>query len=259
MSPSNERISVMILNSKGGVGKTTLAVAVTDLLQLSGRAPQLVEIDTRKRLSSFVGSENVKSFEGAPPISEIRQNPNLVLKHYDPIVAEMEKGDTLIDLGANEDPAFLEYCKLSRLDEDLVDMNIRVIALVPTVAETESVRGALQGLATLREVLPSAKRVLVLNERDQGSFDKLFSSADLKKLADEGVVLVRMPRIVSEGWDDFQRLKLRFVDVIAMDPAQIQERTGYTRPMAKRARGDMAAWFDDVRRAMVGVLPVVAD
>jgi hypothetical protein len=254
-----ERIGVWIMNSKGGVGKTTLSVAIADLLHISDRPVRLLEIDTRKRLSSFMGESDVLSFEGAPPISEIRRNPNLVLKHYDPIMTEMEKGDCLLDMGANEDPSFLEYCNLSRIDEDLVDMRVSVVAIVPTVAETESVRGALAALDRVRDVVPSARRVLVLNERDQGDFDRYFDTSIVSDLDRQGVATVVMPKIISEGWDEFQRMKLRFIDIIGMDVPEIQEKFGWSRQFAKRARGDMAAWFEQMRIRMSVVLPIVED
>lgn len=255
----NDRLSVWVLNSKGGVGKTTLSVAVVDLMEISGRIPYLLEIDTRKRLSSFMGEGVVRSFNGGPPISEIRKNPNLVLGHYDPIVESMENGDTLLDLGANEDPAFLEYARLSRLDEDLVSMGIRVVVLVPTVAENESVRGAIEGLASIQRAVPSAKRVLVLNERDGDNFDNYISKSERSSLLSDDIQIVAMPRIISEGWEAFQRERCRFVEIIGMEVDNIQHKFGFSRPMAKRARGDIAAWFEGVRRGMMGVLPGVGD
>lgn len=252
---NDEKISVWVLNSKGGVGKTTLSVAVADLMTLAGREPKLLEIDSRKRLSSFFGSNKVLSFEGAPPISEIRKNPNLVLGHYDPIVEAIEAGDSLLDLGANEDPAFLEYCRLSRLDEDLVEEGIRVIALIPTVAENESVRGALEALRSLHEAMPSAERVLVLNGRDGEGFDRYFSPKDVLEMEGSRIRIVEMQRIVSEGWEDFQRERMRFLDIVIMEPEEIQRRFGFARPKAKRSRGDIAAWFEAMRRGMTGILP----
>jgi hypothetical protein len=252
---NDEKISVWILNSKGGVGKTTLSVAVADLMDLAGRTPRFLEIDSRKRLSSFIGQEKVLSFEGAPPIAEIRKNPNLVLGHYDPIVEAIEAGDSLLDLGANEDPAFLEYCRLSRLDEDLVDEGVRVIALVPTVAENESVRGALEALHNLHEAMPSAERVLVLNARDGENFDRYFSPKQILEMEGSRIRMIEMQRIVSEGWEDFQRERLRFLNVVGMESEEIQRRFGFARPKAKRARGDVAAWFEAMRRSMTGILP----
>ena len=259
MANESRKLSVWVLNSKGGVGKTTLSVVLADLFQLAGHPLSMIEIDTRKRLSSFMGAENVISFDGAPPIADIRKNPNLILRHYDPIITAMETGNSLLDLGANEDPAFLEYCKLSRLDEDLDDMDVSVMAFVPTVAETESVKGALVALEALREVVPSARRVLVLNERDPGDFDKYFDTGALRQLKEQGVSAVVMPKIVSEGWEDFQRQKMRFIDVIGMDTPDIQQSFGYARPMAKRARGDIAFWFERMRIATLDLIPSIEE
>lgn len=244
-----KNISLWVMNSKGGVGKTTLSVAMTDIMGLADRAPHLIEVDSRKRLSSFVGSDNVLSFDGAPSIAEIRKNPNAILSHYDPIMAELEKGDSLLDLGANEDMPFLEYCKLSRIDEDIREMGVDVVVLIPTVAETESVAGALSSIGAVRAIVPSAKVVLVLNERDSGDFDKYFETNRLEELERDGVVVMVMPKIMSEGWEDFQHAKLRFVDVIAMQPQDLVERFGYTKQLAKRARGDVAFWFGKMMEA----------
>lgn len=259
MSEENKKISCWILNSKGGVGKTTLAMALVDLMELSNRPMNLLEVDSRKRLSSFMGEENVMSFNGAPLITEIRSNPNLILNHYDPIVEAFEEGDTLLDLGANEDAPFIEYCKLSRVDEDLIDMNVQVIAFVPTVAESESIKGALEALDKIKEHVPSAIRVMVLNEREQGSFEKLLPNKELKKLAADGVQVMEMPRILSEGWEDFQRMKMRYLEIISMSPAEIQEKLECGRSKAKRSRGDIAFWFESMRRSLVNYLPIIDD
>lgn len=249
----NERpkLSVWIMNSKGGVGKTTLSVAVADMMSLADRIPHLIEVDSRKRLSSFMGEGEVLSFDGAPPLSEIRKNPNAILKHYDPIMSELEKGDSIIDLGANEDAPFLEYCKLSRIDEDLEDMGVRVVVLIPTVTETESVAGAMASIEAVREIVPSARIVLVLNERDGDGFDKYFDAGSLSNLKSAGVDVMTMPRIMSEGWEHFQRAKCRFTDIISSDHADLMNRFGYTRQEAKRARGDMAFWFGKMMEAAV--------
>ena len=257
MSTDNKKLSVWVMNSKGGVGKTTLSVALADQFLLAGRPLSMLEIDTRKRLSSFMGTDNVISFDGAPPIAEIRRNPNLILRHYDPIISAIEAGDTLIDLGANEDPAFLEYCKLSRLEEDLEDMDVEVMAFVPTVAETESIKGAMVALDTLKDVVPSSRRVLVMNERDPGDFEKYLSVGEQNELRADGVTIVTMPKIVSEGWEDFQRAKMRFIDIIGMDTAAIQAKFNYVRPMAKRSRGDVAFWFERMRVETLDLIPRV--
>lgn len=254
----DKNISLWVMNSKGGVGKTTLSVAMTDIMSLANRVPHLIEVDSRKRLSSFMGTGNVLSFDGAPPLAEIRKNPNAILGHYDPIIAELEKGDSLLDLGANEDIPFLEYCKLSRIDEDLEDMNVEVFVLVPTVAETESIEGALTSIGAVQAIVPSAKVVLVLNERDSGDFDKYFESDKLEELERANVMVMVMPKIMSEGWEDFQRAKKRFVDIIAMQHQELMERFGYTRQLAKRARGDIAFWFGKMMEA-ASFLPKAAE
>lgn len=245
--------SFWVMNSKGGVGKTTLSVALIDLLELAGREPSLIEIDSRKRLTSFLGKERVLSFEGAPPISEIRKDPNKVLGHYDPITEKIEGGDTLLDLGANEDAQFLEYCRLSRLDEDFVESGIDITVFIPTVAENESVKGAIESMESLTTSMPSSKKILVLNERDGDDFDKYLTPSQWKFIKSTSTV-IRLPKIVSEGWEDFQRSKCRYTDIIAMDIETIQARFGFPRPKAKRARGDMAAWFESLRRQMGNII-----
>lgn len=248
-------LSIWIMNSKGGVGKTTLAIAVADFLLVNQQEPVILEIDSRKRLSSFIG-ETV-SFDGAPSIEDMRKNPNAMLAHYDPVAEALMSSDTILDVGANEDGPFLEYCTLSRLDEDFQEENIQVVTLVPAVMESESIRGALEALASIHSAIPSARRVLVLNERDGSNWDAYLPAKVLKQLHTQGVSIIRIPRIVSEGWDDFQRNYMRFSDIIDQTPSDMSVKFGFARTKAKRSRGDIASWFMEVDAGLGSVIPEV--
>ncbi len=52
-----------------------------------------------------------------------------------------------------------------------------------------------------------------------------------------------MPRIEAGSWAHFERQHCRFLDVVGFDVATTMAVSGLTRPEAKLARGDVAAWI----------------
>lgn len=112
------KISLWVIGANDGVGKTTLSVAMTDIVELAGRSPRLVGVDHWRGLSRFIGDENVLSFESVLPLLKIRKNPNAILHQYDAVISEIEKGNSLLHFDAKATSHLFEYLKISRVDED---------------------------------------------------------------------------------------------------------------------------------------------
>jgi cellulose biosynthesis protein BcsQ len=51
------RRAIIVANEKGGVGKSTLALAITDKLAIAGYSPVVVQVDRQKRLSAALGQD----------------------------------------------------------------------------------------------------------------------------------------------------------------------------------------------------------
>ena len=58
------RSAIVVANEKGGVGKSTLALAITDKLTIAGHSPVVIQIDRQKRLSAALGADIIIKSEG---------------------------------------------------------------------------------------------------------------------------------------------------------------------------------------------------
>lgn len=240
------KTSLWIIGANDGVGKTTLSVAMTDILELAGRSLRLVEVNGWRGLSRFMGDENVSSFESVLSLVKIRLNPNAILHQYDAVISEIEKGDSLLHFDAKATFHLFEYLKISRVDEDFSNMGVQVIVLIPAVADGHSLSGALALIDKASSIIPSASLVLVLNECRGQNFGADFEMAR-SALCARGISVMIMPEIMSEGWDDFRRKGNRFKSIISMDPACLMELHGYSRSLARRAQNDIVSWFEKMK------------
>lgn len=240
-----EKRLIVVANGKGGVGKTTTALLLADLLDMAEADVILMEIDTRKRLSGYLG-EAVNSLE-IPSHRDIRGNRDALIQTYDPVLDALEESDTvLLDIGANEDQLFFEWARLGYLADQLAELGATAEFVVVTVDEPLSIEGAEYVLREAGESVPGCGRTLVLNERDGARFRAL----DTAVLQKQGVRVVRMPAGPSEIWEDLQTAKLRFAPVLAMEPRELREKFGHSRARATRARGELAVWFGAMREAL---------
>jgi hypothetical protein len=237
------KTSLWIIGANDGVGKMTLSVAMTDIVELAGRSPRLVEVNRWRGFSRFMGDENVLSFESVLPLLKIRKEENAILHQYDAVISEIEKGDSLLHFDAKATSHLFEYLKVSGVDEDFSNMGVQVIVFIPAAADGHSISGALALIDTASTIIPSAKLVLVLNESQGQNFGADFEIV-LSALRDRGISIMIMPKIMSEGWDDFRRSGNRFKSIISMDLARLMELHGYSRPLARRAQNDIASWFE---------------
>lgn len=249
------KTSLWIIGANDGVGKTTLSVAMTDILELAGRSLRLVEVNGWRGLSRFMGDENVSSFESVLSLVKIRKDPNAILHQYDAVISEIEKGDSLLHFDAKATFHLFEYLKASGVDKDFSDMGVQVIVLIPAVADGHSLSGALALIDTASTIIPSARLVLVLNEYRGQNFGADFEMARFSLRA-RGISVMNMPQIMPEGWGDFQRNGNRFKSIISMDLAHMRELHGYLRPLARRAQNDISSWFEKMK-AEVSNLPLV--
>lgn len=243
------KASLWIIGANDGVGKMTLSVAMTDIVELAGRSPRLVEVNRWRGFSRFMGDENVLSFESVLPLLKIRKNPNAILHQYDAVISEIEKGDSLLHFDAKATFHLFEYLKVSCVNEDFSNMGVQVIAFIPTVADADCIGGALSLIDTASTIIPSAKLVLVLNECQGQNFGADFEMA-LSALRARDISIMIMPKIMSEGWDDFRQNGNRFKSIISMDLARLMEFYGYSRPLARRAQNDIFSWFEKMTVAM---------
>jgi hypothetical protein len=253
--------TVWIANTKGGVGKTTLAMFLANAYGLSGTPVQMIDCDARRKLASFMADSAIEpiSLDIGASADELRQNPSLAVSYWDRL-AELvidSQGVSIVDLGANVDRMVWGWAEKSRVGDLFTDEGVEMDLFVPMTAEPLAVEGGLELLRESARVFPNARRILVLN-RNAGSFDSYEGTAvlaDLRKMRKDGLQVVVMPKCVSEGWVDFERLKLHFGRVLQMSAADLEKATGMGRLQSRRALGDLAAWVEELYRNFKGLVP----
>lgn len=244
--------NIIIMSSgKGGIGKTTVCCALADILDIISKPYQLTQVDDQDRLPKLY-PDKVTTIQ-IEKLNQTRRDPNAIIKIFDPLYALLEQSAgkdiiTIIDVGATQQHALLQYAGLTDLDEDLTELQLNCLWLVPCTAEPESMRQAVTTFNSAGKTLPSINRMIVLNERD-GKFEfypnspaELIWQKELRSLiADHGSITIE--QIPAGSWLPFEAAGMRFLDVISASIPDIQKLIGVSRPEAKVIRGDVSAWM----------------
>ena len=178
MPSTNNYVKPSILavaSGKGGIGKSLLSLAITDLFHLNNRQLWLYQLDDQQRLEKAIG-QSVVSLD-IQTLKLARRDPMAMTKAFDPlykgIEALKETNDTLLlDVGATQVGNLNDYAGLIDLEEDLRDFGLTGLVFVPAVAEPESLRQACRTINQFRDTLPSLTPVFIENLRD-GNFRRL--------------------------------------------------------------------------------------
>jgi hypothetical protein len=267
-SISLESQLLFVLSGKGGVGKTLLSLLISDLYDLNDRPLDIIQIDDQNRLAKSL-ARNVVTIDIAL-LKKARKDPGALMRAFGPfydLIAAMGKDgrSLLIDIGATQQHLLLDYAALTELNDDLIEFSTNARAFIPIVADPESIEQGLRQITALRRTLPSVSPCIVLNERD-GTFDEISSSSvagelyqtQLKPLLDI-IPSITMPRIEAGSWSYFERQHCRLIDVVGFDVATAMAVSGLSRPEAKLARGDVAAWVQSMESELRPLFPFMGE
>jgi hypothetical protein len=261
-------VLILIISGKGGGGKSLTALLLADLFELAGIVLRIFQLDDQQRLEKSIGRE-VKPIDIAL-LRKARKDPGVLVSAFSDFYASVEsmaidQRSILLDIGATQQHAFLEYAALTELNDDLVDFGVSTLAFVPLVAEPESIIQAARQVEALAKILPSARPCLILNQRDgifsslgrESAAAQLFSER-IQPLLSSGMATITMPKIEAGSWAHFERQHQRFIDVVGYDIPTTMRVSGLSRPEARLARGDVAAWFATMESEITKVLPVLS-
>jgi chromosome partitioning protein len=167
-------------NTKGGVGKTTLAVNLTIGLAAGGQDVLLIDGDeqatalafTALRAARGVTDYTAVALHGAPIRSQVRQ----LTQHYKHIV---------IDVGGRDSGSLRAALTVSQL---------LVIPVAPRSFDLWGVEQTAELVREAREVNPELRALAVLNCADFQGQDNDQAQAMLAELPDIGVAGVRLAR-----------------------------------------------------------------
>lgn len=241
---------IVVGSSKGGVGKSFIATTCIDLLEIEGYEARVVQIDEQNRLPTLF--PNRVQTVSLASLDDVRSDPAASITAFDGLYAEIEKTmidkqPLVVDVGGLAQIPIEEYLGIADVDEDLAASGIRVLWLIPTTAEPESMRAAVRTAEAVGRVLPSARRTIVLNLRDgpfrfyPGSPADVLWRQQLEPFC-RRLGAVELPVIAAGSWAPFEMAGKRFIDVVAADIDDIQSWTGRSRPASKVIRGDVAAF-----------------
>lgn len=253
--------TLWVMNGKGGVGKSLLAMVLAWLYEAMGRPLRLIDVDDKAKLAEFAGHDKVLSLRIGADAEALRADPSLAYSYWDQLAAEILEQDTAVDLGANMDRHILEWARKSELGELLSESGVTMDIYVPITADPLAVSGGIDVLDMAAEVFPDSRRILVLN-RVVGQFNAYEATPEFDRIAElraRGLLVLPMDACFSEAWTDFERLKLPPWTVLNMNAPEVARATGLGILAAKRAVGDYAAWLDGLRTTFSPLVMTPAD
>jgi hypothetical protein len=225
----------------------------------AGLNPALVDCDAKRKLQAFIG-DDVRSLDIGASADELRRDPQLAVSYWDELseIIVGTEGDSIVDFGANVDRHVWNWARKSSVSDFFEESGVSLDIYVPITAEPLAVEGGIELLRETISVFPNARKILVLNQA-VGTFETYAGSgllSDLNAMKEKnGLKVVIMPRCLSEGWLDFERLRLPFSRIVTMNAEEISDVTGLSTLKARRALGDIAEWLNEMYNNFKDLVP----
>lgn len=252
-----------VMSPKGGSGKTMFSLAAAGVLESHGKLPRLIDCDAASKLTNFLKkSHDVLTMTISASADAIEADAAALMQHWDRLFEEMDKGDTLIDFGANVDRGVLEWALKSELGDTLDGQGIDLEVYVPVVADAQAIESALGVSRAISHIFPDATLVLVRNLYG-GSFSRYDDgrSDDLAEITSLAHYVIEMPKCSSEAWPAMNKAWVSPMAALDMTPAQCKDRFNMSALEANRGLKSIAAWIEAMVHALDPVLfpPKVED
>lgn len=158
LAKTRTAVVFIIINDKGGQGKSFHAQAIAEHAALHDAPLALAQIDAQQRMGKALGRA-VLTITSDPKAG--RRDPSAEIRAYTPLYGMVERAaarsvDTLIDTGANQAGRLFFWAGLVDLAEDFKIWNVRVVLMPVYTAEAEGMRKAAEAVRTGLEALPEA-------------------------------------------------------------------------------------------------------
>jgi hypothetical protein len=258
-------IACIVDGDVGGVGKSLLAIMLATAFSLVEAAMKIFELDEQGKLARFLGPQ-VESLHAARLDADADGERDLLpvfARFHEALTSMPQTGQSLLlEVGGALTELANTYVAEVDIDEDITALNLIVVVFLVVVATEESVRQVLGQLQTLRRILPSARVVIVRNERDGCPIE---ASRDMPENLAKGLgkalsiyPSIRMPRLRLKSRRLFEALGEAPVTVISWRAEHFREAMARTkRPLAeaKRLVNDVAAWSGTIHSELTRILP----
>ena len=247
---------LMVLNDKGGIGKSIVVHGLSLELAAAGVDHRVIEAESNPRLQRVLGPDRVLFH----PLSEdslaaIRRNPDLVAEYWDVIAEEFTAGVRLLDMGANAGTLFWNWWN-SGSGRLMLGDGAGMGVLVITTAEIEAMRLAREALARAATEMPDARLFVVVNEHqgampaDHPALEGLCGGAGPRA---EEVVRIVLPRCSAPAWQAMVGMGKPLNELATMKPQDLVP-LGYRLGAAARSVSDVVEWAGEWRGQLRRIL-----
>mgnify|MGYP000636583630 FL=1 len=216
----------LILQGRGGVGKTLVAVMLTQALASVGRDPTSIDTDPVNATFSGYAALNVQRLE-------IMEDDEINPRSFDRLVEMIDgaKGDVVIDNGASSFVPLSHFLISNAVPALLTEMGHQLVVHV-VIAGAQSLLDTINGFAQLAKQFPlDAAFVVWLNpyygpiEHEGKGFEQMKAYVANK---DRVAAIVRLPVLKKETYGrdlaDMLQARLTFDEALGSDSLTIMTR-----------------------------------
>lgn len=258
-------VACIVDGDVGGVGKSLLAILIAMAFALIEAPLKVFELDEQGKLKRFLGPE-VESLHAARLDADADGERDLlpVFSPFHEALTTMPqtKRSLLLEVGGALTELTNSFIAEVDVDQDITALGLTVVVFLVMVATEESVCQVLAQIETLRRILPSARVVIVRNERDGCP---IIASHDMPENLAKGLAKalaaypsIRMPRLRLKSRRIYETLGEAPATIVSWRSEHFREAMARTKkPLAeaKRFVNDVAAWGGTIHSELTRILP----
>lgn len=255
-------VAVAVMASVGAQGKSLVAEAVSLALQLQGLRVRVFSADVQHRLKRKLGAcvENLD----IDLLAATEDDPLAMLRAYSAFSAAIGPGpeprpSVVLDTAATWDKPTLRYLHALGFDRQVVAAEGLPILVLVTTSNLDAVKSMIEMTRKVREALPLAKLVWVLNERHGPVFAHLdyewlgFSAEYVQELR-ASVTEVTIRRMDERLWVPVDRAGFSMRSFVETDAAALAHFWPHQGKLldpgsAAVVKGKIADWIGSVMEA----------
>lgn len=263
--------SILVMCRKGGVAKSTVAIALTNALDAAGVTMRLIDADsprtgTKIDGASFAGvfGDRVEKFTITPEMEKVRADVNHLHQHWYPLFDAIRDSSSIVDFGANVNEAFEASWNAAGIGEEIQAAGTALDVVIPITVQPIALAAGLESVEMALSSMPGARVFVALVEKD-GSFERYKAHPivrDLLAAAERGVKFFLVPRCTSTLWAPVELARMDYRKALAYDKTlpNLAEYLGVSLRDTRIGFGELGAWYESVVEQFiaVGLVPKAA-